>query len=397
MIAEAVMDFKDIVITYARRTPIGKFGGGLASLSAVDMGVHALKAVLADIDPKLVDEVYMGQARQAGAGPNPARQVTIRAGLPETTIATTVNMACASGLKAIVLAAQQIQLGLAEVVVAGGMESMSNVPHMLSGIRDGYRLGHAEVIDLMYRDGFHCPMADQLMGRTAETLRIQYNIPRTEQDEFASASHNKAEAAIKAGAFKAEISPITIKGKKGDTLIENDEPVREGSKVADMAKLKPVFMDDGTVTPGNASGITDGASALLLMSAAKAKQLGLPVLARLEGFAFAGVDPKVMGIGPVPATLKLNKQLGLKIEDYDLVELNEAFAAQVLACDRELKIPSERLNISGGAIALGHPIGNTGARIVTTLAHALQRTGKKRGLATLCVSGGLGVALSVTR
>jgi acetyl-CoA C-acetyltransferase len=397
MTAEAVMDFKDIVITHARRTPIGKFGGGLASLSAVDMGVHAVKAVLSGIDPKLVDEVYMGQARQAGAGPNPARQASIRAGLPETTIATTVNMACASGLKAIVLAAQQIQLGLAQVVVAGGMESMSNVPHILAGMRDGYRLGHAEVIDLMYRDGFHCPMADQLMGRTAETLRIQYNISRAEQDEFASASHNKAEAAIKAGAFKAEISPITIKGRKGDTVISADEPVREGSKVADMAKLKPVFMDDGTVTPGNASGITDGASALLLMSAAKAKQLGLPVLARLEGFAFAGVDPKVMGIGPVPATQKLNKQLGLKIEDYDLVELNEAFAAQVLACDRELKIPRDRLNVSGGAIALGHPIGNTGARIVTTLVHALQQNDKRRGLATLCVSGGLGVALSVTR
>jgi acetyl-CoA C-acetyltransferase len=397
MTAEAVMDFKDIVITHARRTPIGKFGGGLASLSAVDMGVHAVKAVLSGIDPKLVDEVYMGQARQAGAGPNPARQASIRAGLPETTIATTVNMACASGLKAIVLAAQQIQLGLAQVVVAGGMESMSNVPHILAGMRDGYRLGHAEVIDLMYRDGFHCPMADQLMGRTAETLRIQYNISRAEQDEFASASHNKAEAAIKAGAFKAEISPITIKGRKGDTVISADEPVREGSKVADMAKLKPVFMDDGTVTPGNASGITDGASALLLMTAAKAKQLGLPVLARLEGFAFAGVDPKVMGIGPVPATQKLNKQLGLKIEDYDLVELNEAFAAQVLACDRELRIPRERLNIRGGAIALGHPIGNTGARIVTTLAHALQQNDKRRGLATLCVSGGLGVALSVTR
>jgi acetyl-CoA C-acetyltransferase len=389
------MEFKDIVITHAKRTPIGKFAGALASLSAVQMGTHAVKAVLAESGLKSVDEVYMGHARQAGCGPNPARQVTIGAGLPETTVATTVNMACASGLKAIVLAAQQIQLGLAETVIAGGMESMSNVPHMLAGIRDGYRLGHAEVIDLMYRDGFHCPMADQLMGRTAETLRIQYDISRIEQDEFAAASHNKAEAAIKAGAFKAEISPITIKGKKGDTVIENDEPVREGLKPADMAKLKPVFMDDGTVTPGNASGITDGASALLLMTAAKAKQLGLPILARLEGFAFAGVDPKVMGIGPVPATQKLNKQLGLQVKDYDLVELNEAFAAQVLACNRELKIAPERLNIQGGAIALGHPIGNTGARIVTTLAHALKRTGKNRGLATLCVSGGLGASLAI--
>ncbi|MCG3183687.1 MAG: Acetyl-CoA acetyltransferase [Planctomycetes bacterium] len=393
------MKFNDIVITHAKRTPIGKFAGGLASLGAVDMGVHAVQAVLteSDIDPKLIDEVYMGHARQAGCGPNPARQVTIRAGIPETAVATTVNQACASGIKAIVLGAQQIQLGVAQVVVAGGMESMSNVPHMLAGMRDGYRLGHGEVIDLMYRDGFHCPLADQLMGRTAETLREQYSIPREEQDEFAAASHNKAEAAIKAGAFKAEISPIVIKGKKGDTLIEADEPVREGATAASMAKLKPVFMDGGTVHPGNASGITDGASAVLLMSGTKAKELGLPVLAHLEGFAFAGVDPKVMGIGPVPATRKLNEALGLKIEDYDLVELNEAFAAQVLACDRELKIPRERLNVNGGAIALGHPIGNTGARIVTTLAYALKHRNAKRGLATLCVSGGLGVALSITR
>lgn len=393
------MKFNDIVITHAKRTPIGKFAGGLASLGAVDMGVHAVQAVLteSDIDPKLIDEVYMGHARQAGCGPNPARQVTLRAGIPETAVATTVNQACASGIKAIVLGAQQIQLGVAQVVVAGGMESMSNVPHMLAGMRDGYRLGHSEVIDLMYRDGFHCPLADQLMGRTAETLREQYSIPREEQDEFAAASHNKAEAAIKAGAFKAEISPIVIKGKKGDTLIEADEPVREGATAASMAKLKPVFMDGGTVHPGNASGITDGASAVLLMSGTKAKELGLPVLARLEGFAFAGVDPKVMGIGPVPATRKLNEALGLKIEDYDLVELNEAFAAQVLACDRELKIPRERLNVNGGAIALGHPIGNTGARIVTTLAYAMKHRNAKRGLATLCVSGGLGVALSITR
>lgn len=393
------MKFKDIVITHAKRTPIGKFAGGLASLGAVEMGVHAVQAVLteSDIDPKLIDEVYMGHARQAGCGPNPARQVTIRAGIPETAVATTVNQACASGIKAIVLGAQQIQLGVAQVVVAGGMESMSNVPHMLAGMRDGYRLGHGEVIDLMYRDGFHCPLADQLMGRTAETLREQYSIPREEQDEFAANSHNKAEAAIKAGAFKAEISPIVIKGRKGDTLIEGDEPVREGATAAGMARLKPVFMEGGTVHPGNASGITDGASAVLLMSGARAKELGLPVLARLEGFAFAGVDPKVMGIGPVPATRKLNEALGLKIEDYDLVELNEAFAAQVLACDRELKIPRERLNVNGGAIALGHPIGNTGARIVTTLAYALKHRNAKRGLATLCVSGGLGVALSITR
>ena len=377
----------DVVVTHAKRTPIGKFGGGLASLSAPDMGVHALKAILADssINPALVNEVYFGQARQ----------VTIRGGLPETTIATTINMACASGLKAVVLAAQQIIAGEAEICIAGGMESMSNVPHILANLRDGYRLGNAEVIDLMYRDGFHCPLADQLMGRTAETLREQYAIARDEQDAFAANSHNKAEAAIKAGAFKAEIAPITIKGKKGDTLIDTDEPVRAGSTPADMARLKAVFMDNGTVTPGNASGITDGASALLLMSRKTADKLGYKPLARIEGWAFAGVDPKVMGIGPVPATRKLNEKLKLTVEDYDLVELNEAFAAQVLACDRELKIPRERLNVNGGAIALGHPIGNTGARIITTLAHALKARGGKRGLATLCVSGGLGASLSI--
>jgi acetyl-CoA C-acetyltransferase len=389
----------DIVITHALRTPIGKMGGTLAPLSAVDMGVHAAKAVLEQsaIDPALVDEVYFGHARQAGNGPNSARQVALRAGLRETVIATTVNMACASGLKSIVLGAQQIMAGEAQVVLAGGMESMSNVPFMLSQLRDGYRLGHSEAIDLMYRDGFHCPLADQLMGRTAETLRIQYSIPRAEQDEFAVASHNKAEAAIKAGRFKAEIAPITIKTRKGVVRMEHDEPAREGLKVADLARLKPVFMDDGTIHPGNASGITDGATALLLMSAASAAKLGYKPLARIEGWAFAGVDPKVMGIGPVPATRKLNQKLGLQVSDYDLVELNEAFAAQALACDRELKFDRERLNVNGGAIALGHPIGNTGARIVASLAHALQQRGGKRGLATLCVSGGLGASLSITR
>jgi acetyl-CoA C-acetyltransferase len=305
-------------------------------------------------------------------------------------------MACASGMRAIVLGAQAILQGDAEIVVAGGMESMSNVPHMIAGLRDGLRMGNKEVTDLMYRDGFLCPLADQLMGRTAETLRMQYNISREEQDEFATASQNKAEAAIKAGRFSDEIAPITIAGRKGSVTIEHDEPMREGLKVADLARLKPVFMDDGTIHPGNASGITDGASATLIMRADTAKKLGYKPLARIEGWAFAGVDPKVMGIGPVPATQKLNTKLGLKIGDYDLVELNEAFAAQVLACDREMKIPRDRLNVNGGAIALGHPIGNTGARIVTTLIHELSRRGGKRGLATLCVSGGLGASMALT-
>lgn len=393
------MKLTDIVVTHALRTPIGKFGGALAGQTAVDMGAHAVKSVLAasKVDPGRVGELFFGQARQAGCGPNPARQVALRGGLTHATISTTVNLACASGLRAIMLAANAILNGDTEIAIAGGMESMSNVPHIISGLRDGLRMGHQEVTDLMYRDGFLCPLANQLMGRTAETLRMQYNIPREEQDEFAAQSHNKAEAALKAGRFKDEIAPYTIRSKKGDTVLESDEPIRGGQSAADMAKLKPVFLDGGTVHPGNASGITDGATALLLMPEDVARKLGLAPLARLEGFAFAGVDPAVMGIGPVPATQKLNAKLGLKIADYDLVELNEAFAAQVLACDRELKIPRERLNVNGGAISLGHPIGNTGARIVATLAHELKRRGGKRGLATLCVSGGFGASLSITR
>ncbi|MBK9974683.1 MAG: acetyl-CoA C-acyltransferase [Planctomycetes bacterium] len=389
----------NIVITHALRTPIGKFGGALASLSATQMGVHAAKSVVkqSGIDPALVGELYFGHARQAGCGPNPARQVAIGAGLAVTSIATTINMACASGLRAVMLAARAVALGDTEIALAGGMESMSNVPHMIAGLRDGLRMGNKEVTDLMYRDGFLCPMADQLMGRTAETLRMQYNISRAEQDEFAAASHNKAESAIAAGRFRDEIAPITIAGKKGDVVIETDEPVRSGMKPADLLKLKPVFLEDGTVTPGNASGITDGASALLLMKAETAARLGFAPLARIEGYAFAGVDPKVMGIGPVPATQKLNTQLGIKNSDYELVELNEAFAAQVLACQRELKFDPARLNVNGGAIALGHPIGNTGARLITTLAHAMKQRGAKRGLATLCVSGGLGASLCLTR
>ncbi|KAA0209563.1 thiolase family protein, partial [bacterium] len=378
--------------------PIGKYSGALAPLNAVQLGTHAVSAVLRQsaIDPGLVGQVIMGHGRQAGNGPNTARQVAIRAGLPETCIAYTINMACASGLKAIVNAALAITSGECEAAIAGGMESMTNVPFMLtSDARNGWRMGHHEVTDLMYRDGFLCPLADQLMGRTAETLRIQYNISRAEQDEFAAASHNKAEAALKAGRFKDEIAPVTLRDKKGETLLDRDEGVREGCTPDQMAKLKPVFMDDGTVHPGNASGITDGGSALLLMSAEKASKLGFKPLARLEGYAFAGVDPKVMGLGPVPATADINRKLGLSIDQYDLVELNEAFAAQVLACDREMKIPRDRLNVNGGAIALGHPIGNTGARIVTTLAHELRRRGGRRGLATLCVSGGLGASLAI--
>lgn len=393
------MDISKIVITHAKRTPIGKFGGALAPLSAVEMGTHAVKAVLEEsgVDKSAIDEVYMGHARQAGCGPNPARQVMLNAGIANTGVASTINMACASGLKAILLGAQAVANGDAKIVISGGMESMSNVPHIIENFRDGLRMGNKELTDLMYRDGFHCPLADQLMGRTAETLREQYNLTREEQDEFASASHNKAEAAIEAGNFKAEIAPITVKFRRKETLVENDEPPRYGQTSAGMAKLPAVFMEGGSVTPGNASGITDGASAVLLMHEDTAKELGYEIMARLEGYAFAGVDPKVMGIGPVPATKKLNEKLGLTLKDYDLIELNEAFAAQALSCFKELGIDPEITNVNGGAIALGHPIGNTGARIIVTLLHAMKARGAKRGLASLCVSGGLGASISLTR
>lgn len=393
------MDISKIVITHAKRTPIGKFGGALAPLSAVEMGTHAVKAVLEEsgVDKSSVDEVYMGHARQAGCGPNPARQVMLNAGIANSGVASTINMACASGLKAILLGAQSIANGDAKIVISGGMESMSNVPHIIENFRDGLRMGHKELTDLMYRDGFHCPLADQLMGRTAETLREQYNLTREEQDEFASASHNKAEAAIEAGHFKAEIAPITVEFRRKETLVENDEPPRYGQTAAGMAKLPAVFMEGGSVTPGNASGITDGASAVLLMHEDTAKELGYEIMARLEGYAFAGVDPKVMGIGPVPATNKLNEKLGLTLKDYDLIELNEAFAAQALSCFKELDIDPEITNVNGGAIALGHPIGNTGARIIVTLLHAMKARDAKRGLASLCVSGGLGASVSLTR
>lgn len=389
----------DIVITHARRTPIGKFGGALSSLSAVQMGTHAIKAVLdkSGVDPARVGQVLMGHARQAGCGPNPARQAAIHAGIPDSAVAWTINQACASGTKAVVEGAKAIANGEAEIVIAGGMESMSNVPFMVEGMRDGLRLGNKPLTDLMYRDGFHCPLADQLMGRTAETLAEKYDISREEQDEFSCNSHNKAEAAITDGRLQEEIEPITIKTRKGETVIDRDEPTRFGQTIEAQRKLKPVFKEGGTVTAANASGITDGASAVMLMSAATAKELGYTPMARIEGSACAGIDPKVMGLGPVPSTQALMKKLNLSIEDFDLIELNEAFAAQVLACDRELKMPRDRLNVNGGAISLGHPIGNTGARIIVTLLYEMQRRDAKRGLATLCVSGGLGAAVSLVR
>ncbi|MEM8883431.1 MAG: thiolase family protein [Planctomycetota bacterium] len=385
-----------IAVVRALRTPIGKYLGSLARTDDAAMGETVVRALLDGIDVH-VDELIFGSARQAGQGPNPARQISYRADLGQETLAHTVNMACGSGLKSIVLGAQEIALGRAEVVVAGGVENMSQVPFYLKKMREGYRLGNAPLVDGMYDDGFHCRLADQVMGRTAETLAEQYDISRREQDEFALASQQKAGKAIEAGAFDAEKVPVTVKVKREEVSFHTDEHVRANTTIEKMAKLPPVFKDDGTVHAGNSSGITDGAAAVLLMSEERAKALGLEPLAIYEDYAAAGVDPKVMGISPVPATQKLMERMGVDIGAFDLIELNEAFAAQVIACERELKFDRARLNVHGGAIALGHPIGCTGARIVVTLLHAMQRHEAARGLATLCISGGQGLAASFVR
>jgi len=381
-----------IAVVRALRTPIGKYLGTLRHTDAATMGEAVVTRLLDGVDAP-VNEVLFGCARQAGQGPNPARQIAIRAGLGDDCLAHTVNMACGSGLKSIVLGAQELALGRADVVVAGGVENMSQVPYYLKRMREGYRLGHAPLVDGMYDDGFHCRLADQVMGRTAETLAEQYGIPREEQDEFALESQQKAARAQKEGAFDAELVPVPVK----DGTFDRDEHVRPQTTLEKLAKLPPVFKKDGTVHAGNASGITDGAAAVLLMREEKASELGLEPLAFYEDCAAAGVDPKVMGIAPVPATKRLQKRLGLDIRDFDVIELNEAFAAQVLACERDLGFDRARLNVHGGAIALGHPIGCTGARIVVTLLHAMRRRDAKRGLATLCISGGQGLAASFVR
>ena len=378
------------------RTPIGKFGGSLASLTAADMGVIAAKAAMerAGVQPSQVEETIFGNARQAGGGPNPARQASIRSGVPKEVPAYTVNKACASGLKSIALGFQEIATGNLECALAGGTESMSRLPYYLEA-RWGYRLGHQELVDGMYRDGFFCPMAKMVMGETAEVLAEQYKIGREEQDQFALSSQTRAAAAIAAGRFHDEIVPAIIEGKKGSLTFSADEHPFAGATLEKLAKLTPVFSQDGSITAGNSSGITDGAAAVVLASEAFVKQHNLKPLVRIIAITSAGVDPRVMGIGPVPAMEKMEKKYGLKLGDFDLVELNEAFAAQVLACDRELHFDREKLNVNGGAIALGHPIGATGARITVTLLHELLRRKAKRGVATLCVSGGMGMALAI--
>jgi acetyl-CoA C-acetyltransferase len=379
------------------RTPIGKFGGALASLTAADMGVVAAKAAVerAGIEPAQVDETIFGNARQAGGGPNVARQISVRSGVPQEVPGFTVNKACASGMKSIALAYQAILLGDANCILAGGTESMSRVPYYLDQARWGYRLGNQELVDGMYRDGFFCPLAEMVMGETAEVLAEQYEITREEQDEYALLSQTRAARAIAAGRFEAEIVSVTIEGKKEATIFARDAHPFPDASVEKLAKLAPVFSDSGTITAGNSSGITDGAAAVVVASEHFVKQNNLKPVARIAAVASAGVDPRTMGIGPVPALRKLEQKHNLRTHEFGLIELNEAFAAQVLACDRTLNLNRDRLNVNGGAIALGHPIGCTGTRITVTLMHEMLKRNTKRGVATLCVSGGMGMALAL--
>jgi len=388
---------QDVYILSAVRTPIGKFGGSLASLTAADMGVVAAKAAIerARIQPGQVEETIFGNARQAGGGPNPARQISIRSGVPQEVPAFTVNKACASGLKSIALAYQSILLGDASCILAGGTESMSRLPYYLDGARWGYRLGNQELVDGMYRDGFFCPMAKMVMGETAEVLAEQYKITRDEQDEYALMSQTRAARAIAAARFDSEIVPVSLESKKGTTTFSRDEHPFADASAEKLVKLAPVFSKSGTITAGNSSGITDGAAAVVIAGDQFVKRNNLKPLARIAAVTSAGVDPRNMGIGPVPALRKLEAKHNLKLYDVGLIELNEAFAAQVIACDRELSFNRDKLNVNGGAIALGHPIGCTGTRITVTLLHEMLKRNTKRGVATLCVSGGMGMALAL--
>jgi len=391
---------KNVYLAGAVRTPIGKFGGTLSSWTAADLGVAVARESLkrAGIPVEKVQDSIWGCARQAGGGPNVARQITYRTGVPETVPAFTVNQACASGLKAIILAAQEIMLGRAKVVLAGGTESMSRVPYFAEGARWGMRLGNTQLVDGMYRDGFNDPLSGLVMGETAENLARQYSISRTEQDEFALRSQQRAQAAVEAGRFQSEVCSLAIEGRKGAvTQFSSDEHPRANTTRQDLAKLAPVFSKEGTVTAGNSSGITDGAAAVTVLSEEAIKEFGSSPQARLVDYEITGVAPHIMGIGPVPAIRTLLGRQKLTLDDIDLIELNEAFAAQVIACDRELGFDSDKLNVNGGSIALGHPIGCTGVRITTTLLLEMERRKAKLGLATLCVSGGMGLAVLVER
>ena len=387
----------DVYILSAVRTAIGKFGGSLASQTAADMGVVAAKTAIerAGVEPTQIEETIFGNARQAGGGPNVARQVSVRSGVPQEVPAYTVNQACASGMKSIALAFDEIAAGNLDCVLAGGTESMSRLPFYLDGARWGYRLGNQELVDGMYRDGFFCPLAKLVMGETAEVLAEQYKVTRQEQDEFALTSQQRAAAAVAASRFDAEIVPVTIESRKGTQVFTRDEHLFAEASLEKMAKLTPVFSKTGTITAGNSSGITDGAAAIVVASESFVRKHSLMPLARIAAVTSVGVDPRIMGIGPVPALRKMEAKHGLKLSDFDLVEINEAFAAQVLACDRELHFNRDTLNVNGGAIAIGHPIGCTGTRITVTLLHELIKRKAKRGVATLCVSGGMGMALAL--
>jgi acetyl-CoA C-acetyltransferase len=389
-------EMNSIVVASAARTPVGSFNGAFANMPAHELGAVAIKAALerAGVDPKDVDEVIMGQVLQAGEGQNPVRQASIKAGLPKETTAWSLNQVCGSGLRAIALGMQQIATGDAKIIVAGGQESMSLSPHC-AHLRAGVKMGDYKMVDTMIKDGLWDAFNGYHMGNTAENVARQWQLSRDEQDQFAVASQNKAEAAQKAGKFKDEIVPVTIKGRKGDTVVDQDEYIRHGATLDAMTKLKPAFDKEGTVTAANASGINDGAAAVVLMSEAEAKRRGIAPMARIVSWATAGVDPQIMGTGPIPASRKALEKAGWSVADLDLVEANEAFAAQACAVNKDMGWNPDIVNVNGGAIAIGHPIGASGARVFNTLVFEMKRRGAQKGLATLCIGGGMGVAMCV--
>nr|WP_315468769.1 acetyl-CoA C-acetyltransferase [uncultured Undibacterium sp.] len=390
---------QEVVIVAAGRTAVGKFGGSLAKVAASDLGAHVIKALLAKtgLSGEAISEVILGQVLTAGVGQNAARQAVIRAGLPNMVPAMTINKVCGSGLKATHLAAQAIMAGDADIVIAGGQENMSASPHVLNGSRDGFRMGDAKLVDTMIVDGLWDAYNNYHMGITAENVAKKHGITREEQDLFALASQNKAEAAQKAGKFVDEIIPYEIVTKKGTTVFDSDEFIKHGTTLESLSSLRPAFDKAGTVTAGNASGLNDGAAAVIMMSAKKAAELGLPVLAKIKAYSSAGIDPTIMGLGPVPAAQLCLKKAGWTHEEVDLMEINEAFAAQAIGVNREMGWDTSKINVNGGAIAIGHPIGASGCRILVSLIHEMIRRDAKKGLASLCIGGGMGVALAIER
>jgi acetyl-CoA C-acetyltransferase len=389
----------EVVIVAASRTPVGKFGGTLAKIAASELGAHVIKGLMQKIgiDPKLINEVILGQVLTAGVGQNAARQAVIKSGLPDSVPGITINKVCGSGLKATHLAAQAIRCGDADIIIAGGQENMSASPHVLNNSRDGFRMGDTKLVDSMIVDGLWDVYNQYHMGITAENVAKKFNISRTEQDEFALASQNKAEAAQKAGKFNDEILPVEITSKKGSSFFDSDEYIKHGSTLDGLSSLRPAFSKDGSVTAGNASGLNDGAAAVMMMSSQKASELGLKPLATIRAYSSAGIDPSIMGMGPVSASQLCLKKAGWTHNDLDLMEINEAFAAQAIAVNKEMGWDTSKINVNGGAIAIGHPIGASGCRILVTLLHEMIRRDAKRGLASLCIGGGMGVALAIER